>query len=259
MNRLEPDIVSGRRPVVEALRAGRACEQLLIAKGSRGATVDEIYSLARQARITFRLEDKVRLDRLAGPQHQGVVAVLSAREYTDYSLLLHRLRPDAAGQNRTPQPAFLVFLDSIQDPHNLGAIVRSAHATGADGVVVQQRHAVGLTPAAVKASAGAIEHVPVCRVPNLQKALLQARQAGIWIMGLEAEGSVAFTDVDWCVPSGLVIGGEEKGLRRLVRDACDQLVQIPMARPEVGSFNASVAAGLVLYEVFRRRRTSGPV
>lgn len=245
MSTPQQEIICGRRPVLEALRAGRACQRLVIARGSRGAAVDEIFRLARQAHIPYDVQDKARLEQLTGPRHQGVVAVLAARQYADYGRLLDDLSLDTA---------FLVFLDSIQDPHNLGAVIRSAHAAGADAVVVQERNAAGLTGAAVKASAGAVEHLPVCRVTNLQKALVQARQAGIWIMGLAAEGSTAFTAVDWRRPSGVVIGSEGKGLRRLVRETCDMLVQIPMARLEVGSLNASVAAGLVLYEVFRQRR-----
>ena len=239
------EIICGRHPVLEALKSGRSFQRLLIARGSRGPAVDEIFEQARKAHIPYDTEERSRLDQIAGPQHQGVVAYLAARSYADFGQLLAEL---------DTKRAFLVFLDEIQDPHNLGAIVRSAHAVGADGVVVQERGAAGLTPAAVKASAGAVEHLPICRVPNLQKALHQTKEAGLWVMGLEAAGDADFTDVDFRVPCAVVIGSEGKGLRRLVRQACDFLVRIPMARDQVGSFNASVAAGLVLYEVLRQRR-----
>jgi 23S rRNA (guanosine2251-2'-O)-methyltransferase len=235
----------GRRPVLEALRSGRTCQRLLVARGTRGEVIDEIFTLARDAHVPYDLTDRLRLDKMVGAQHQGVVAIMAARDYAAYDDVLSGLDADSA---------FLVFLDEIQDPHNVGAIIRSAHAAGADAVILQERHAAGLTPAAVKASAGAVEHVPVCRVTNLQRSMEQAREAGIWLMGLAAEGSTEFTRVDWRVPCSVVIGSEGKGLRRLVRETCDDLVRIPMARSQVGSLNASVAAGLVLYEVYRQRR-----
>jgi len=244
-NSTSQETIWGRHPVLEALKSGRTLQRLLVSRGSHGPIIDEIFTRARQAHVPYDLEDRIALDRVAGTQHQGVVAILAARDYADFSDLLADFDP--AG-------AFLVFLDSVQDPHNLGAIIRTAHAVGADGVVVQERGAVGLTPVAVKAAAGAAEHIPIYRVPNLQKALHKVKEAGLWIMGLDAEGEADFTHVDFRTPCAVVVGSEGKGLRRLVREACDFLVSIPMSRGEVGSFNASVAAGLVLYEVLRQRR-----
>jgi len=243
----DSDTLCGRHPVLAALKAGRPCQRLLLARGSHGASIDEILALARQRDIPYDFAERRHLDRLAGPGHQGVAAVLAPRAYADCDELLASAARDAA---------FVVFLDSIEDPHNLGAILRSAHAVGAAGVVIPARHACGLTPAAVKAAAGAAEYLPVCRVTNLREALARARRAGLWLRGLAADGTAEFADVDWRLPCGVVIGGEQKGLRRLVRDACDQIVRIPMARHEVGSLNASVAAAIVLYEVFRQRRGS---
>lgn len=240
------ETIWGRHPVLEALKSGRTLQRLLVARGSHGPIIDEIFERARQAHIPYDLEDRIALDRIAGTQHQGVVAILAARAYADFADLLADLDPTRA---------FLVFLDAVQDPHNLGAILRTAHAVGADGVVVQERGAAGLTPVAVKAAAGAAEHIPICRVPNLQKALHQVKEAGLWIMGLDAAGDADFIGVDFRTPCAVVVGSEGKGLRRLVREACDFLVRIPMGRGEVGSFNASVAAGLVLYEVLRQRRS----
>jgi 23S rRNA (guanosine2251-2'-O)-methyltransferase len=216
----------------------------VVAQGSRGPAIDEIFALARQADVPFDVQDRSLLDRAAGPRHQGVIAYLAARSYASYEEVLGRLDPRAA---------FLVFLDGIQDPHNLGAIIRSACAVGADAAVIQERGAAGLTGAAARASAGAVEHLPVCRVNNLGRALSKAREAGLWITGLAPDGERLFTEVDFTGPCGLVVGGEGAGLRRLVRQGCDFVVQIPMGRAQIGSFNASVAAGLVLYEVFRQR------
>ncbi|MCH2662461.1 23S rRNA (guanosine(2251)-2'-O)-methyltransferase RlmB [bacterium] len=239
------DLIWGRHPVLEALRAKRPLRRLLVAKGARGPVIDEIFDLARQARIPYDLRDKAQLDRLAGPRHQSVVAYQAAATYADFDTLLADL---------PSQSTFLVFLDQVQDPHNLGAIIRSAHALGAQGLVVPERESAGLSPAALKASAGAALHLPVCRVANLQKALQKATAHGLFIAGLDAEGETAFTAVDFTQPCALVIGNEGKGLRRMVKQRCDTLLQIPMAADSVGSFNASVAAGIVLYEVFRQRQ-----
>jgi len=197
--------------------------------------------------VPYDVRDRQDVDRAAGPgsAHQGVVALVAARAYVDYADLLGGLHP---------QRAFLVFLDGIQDPHNLGAIIRTAHAVGADGVVFPGRGAAGLTSAAVKASSGAADFLPVCQVGNLSRALGLARDAGLWITGLVPEASRDFTEADFSGPVGLVIGSEGGGMRRLVRGTCDVEVSIPMARREIGSLNASVAAAIALYEVFRQRR-----
>jgi len=249
MNRVNSDIGCGRRAVLEALRCGRPCQRVLLARGSHGQVVDEIFDLLRRGRIPHDVTDRDHLERVAGPRHQGVVAVLAPRAYADYEQLLGALDPAAA---------FLVYLDSIQDPHNVGAILRTAHAVGADALVIQERNASGLTPAAVKAAAGAAEYLPVCRVTNLVRALEQAQSVGIWILGLDMDGESDFTAVDWRGPCALVVGSEGDGLRRLVRRTCDRIVRIPMARAQVGSFNASVAAALALYEAFRQRNEPSP-
>ena len=246
-------IIWGRHPVLSALKAGQTCQRLLIARGSKGSVIDELFDLARQQRIPFDMVDRVRLDQATNPyrhtsdvQHQGIVLYVAARTYADFSQILAQL---------DLQNAFLVFLDGIQDPHNLGAIIRSAQAVSADALIIPERGAVGLTGTVIKAAAGAAEHLPVCRVKNLYQALEKCRQAGIWITGLAAAGDHEFSAVDFNGPSALVIGGEGKGLRPRILKGCDFLARIPMAENQVGSFNASVAAGLVLYEVFRQRRT----
>ena len=242
-----PDVIFGRQPVLAALTAGRALRRVIIARGAHGPAIDEIFERAREGRVPYDLRDRQEVDRAAGPGsvHQGVVALVAARAYADYAELLGGLHA---------QRAFLVFLDGLQDPHNLGAIIRSAHAVGADGLVFPTRGAVGLTSAAVKASAGAADYLPVCQVGNLARSLSQARDAGLWVTGLVPDASRELTQADFTGPVALVVGSEGKGIRRLVRAACDVEVCIPMARAEIGSFNASVAAALALYEVFRQRR-----
>ena len=247
----DDEVVFGRKPVLHALRSGLTINRLLAATGAHGPDLDEIFQLARQVSIPFDVGERVRLDRLAdGGNHQGVIAVLAARPYADFGELL-----DSACADET-DPAFLVFLDGIQDPHNLGAIIRTAHAVKAAGVVIERRRCAALTGSVTKASAGSVDHVPVCRVTNLRHALQSARDRGLWLAGLEPQGDSGFTAIDYNGPLGVVIGGEAKGLRPGIRDACDFRVSIPLGRLEVGSLNASVAAGLVLYEVLRQR-TSG--
>ena len=238
------DLIWGRHPVLEALRAERPLRRLLVAKGAHGPVIDEIFALARQAHIPYDLHDKAQLDRLAGPRHQSVVAYAAAATYADFDHILAHLSA----------PALLIFLDQVQDPHNLGAIIRSAHALGAQGVVVPSREAAGLSPAVLKAAAGATQHLPVCRVDNLQKALQKAAACGLFIAGLDAQGEQPLTDADFTQPCALVIGSEGKGLRRMVQKRCDALLHIPMQREAIGSLNASVAAGIALYEVLRQRQ-----
>ena len=238
--------IHGRHPVLEALKAGRPIQRLQLARGASGDVIDEIFAQARQHRIPFDLVARELLDRSTSGNHQGVVAHLAGQAYADYTQILASL----------PSAPFLVFLDGIQDPHNLGAILRTAHAVGAHAVVIPERGAAGLTATAVKAAAGAAAHLPVCRVVNLARALDQAREAGLWIAGLDAGGERSFATGDFSGPCGIVVGGEGKGIRRLVREHCDFIVTIPMGRNEIGSLNASVAAGLVLYEVFRQRHAS---
>ncbi len=238
------DLIWGRHPVLEALRAERPLRRLLIAKGAHGPVIDEIFARARQAHIPYDLRDKTQLDRLAGPRHQSVVAYAAAATYADFDHVLDHL----------PNQALLIFLDQVQDPHNLGAIIRSAHALGAQGVVVPAREAAGLSPASLKAAAGATQHLPVCRVDNLQKALQKAAACGLFIAGLDAQGELPLTTADFTQPCALVIGSEGKGLRRMVQKRCDALLHIPMQHEAIGSLNASVAAGIALYEVLRQRQ-----
>lgn len=246
MTSTEEEVLAGRRAVLAALEAEQPVRRMLLARSAHGEVIDSIRTLAKAARIPFDLVDHVALERAAGGvKHQGVVAFLSARPYADYGVLLQQTNP------------FLVYLDGIQDPHNLGAIIRSAHAVGATGIVLPQRGGLsGVTAAVARASAGAADRLPICRVGNLRQALDAAREAGIWITGLAAEGDREVSEIDFSGGLGLVVGAEGSGLRRLVREGCDFVARLPMARAEAGSFNASVAAGIVLYEIFRQRQAA---
>ena len=232
-------ILIGIHPVAEALRAGRPLERVLVAKGAGGPRVQEIVELARRASTPLRFEPRGALDRVAGSAtHQGVVALGASQKYADLDEI-------AAGAR------LLVVLDGVEDPHNLGAIVRTAHAAGADAVVVPERRAAGLTETVAKAAAGALEHLPVARVGNVNRALESLRKSGWWIYGVDERGDIEYDRVDYASPAVLVFGGEGKGLHELVRKHCDAVVRIPMAG-KISSLNVSVAAGVVLFD-FRRR------
>jgi 23S rRNA (guanosine2251-2'-O)-methyltransferase len=229
----------GIHPVLEALHARRPLDRVVVAKGLAGPRIQEIIELSRSLSIPVRFEPRQALDRLAGgPQHQGVVALGAP----------HRA---VALEDLIGAKGLLVILDGVEDPHNLGAIVRTAHAAGAAAVVVPERRAAGLTETVAKAAAGALEHLPVARVGNLTRALEQLKRCGYWIYGLDERGGDTYDQIDYASPTALVLGGEGKGLHDLVRRHCDFLVRIPLAG-KISSLNVSVAAGIVLFEWKRR-------
>jgi 23S rRNA (guanosine2251-2'-O)-methyltransferase len=235
-------ILSGIHPVVEALRAKHSLERLLVAQGAGGPRLQEIIDLARRASIPVRFEPRAALDRMTGSSaHQGVVAVGAAQRYADLDAV-------AACE-------MLVVLDGVEDPHNLGAIIRTAHAAGAAAVVIPERRAAGVTDVVAKAAAGAIEHLPVVRVTNINRALEELKRRGFWIYGLDERGTESYDQVQYASPAAVVLGGEGKGLHEQVRKHCDALVRIPVTGP-ISSLNVSVAAGVMLFE-WRRRRSKG--
>jgi 23S rRNA (guanosine2251-2'-O)-methyltransferase len=241
-------VVYGVNPVRELLRAGgRGVAELWLAEGGGRGPVAEIERLARGTPAKLRSASRAHLDRLAGTdRHHGVVAVVAEFRYADVDDLLAAAR--AAGE-----PALLVVLDGVEDPQNLGAIVRSAHALGAHGVVVPKDRAAGVTPAVAKASAGAVEHCPVARVTNVAATLESLKEAGVWSVATAADGAAELAEVDLTAPTALVLGGEGHGVRPLVRRTADHVVRIPMSG-KVGSLNAAAAAAICLYEVVRQRR-----
>lgn len=237
--------VAGRQPVLEALRSGQEINRLLVAKGQRQGSIREITALAKKRGVVVQEVERSVLDKLSDSvNHQGVIAQIAEVGYWELSDLL--------AQPRDPQwPLFLILLDGIQDPHNLGAIIRSAEALGAHGVIIPKRRGVEVTPAAMKSSAGAANYLPVCRVTNLASTIDTLKEAGCWVVGADAEGGPCF-EQNLTGPIVLVIGSEGFGLSRLVREKCDFLSSIPM-RGQVSSLNASVAASLLMLEVVRQR------
>ena len=223
------NLLVGRNPIREALKAGRDMEKLLVAKGELIGSAREIVAMAREQKVIVQEVDRAHLDAMA-PGHQGLIAVVSAYAYKT--------------KERGEAP-FLVILDGVTDPHNLGAIIRSAECAGAHGVIIPERRAVGLTPAAVKASAGAVEYLPVAREVNLTRTIERLKKEGVWIYGTAMDGE-DYRKVDYSGAKALVIGSEGEGMSRLVGESCDKVVTLPM-KGKIESLNASVAAGILLY------------
>jgi 23S rRNA (guanosine2251-2'-O)-methyltransferase len=242
------NLLYGINSVTEALKAGgRAFEWVGVAKERNDIRLQRIIEECRKAGVAVRVLARVELDRMAVPgAHQGVVAVTSAKQYTDLDDLV------AA---RRGEHSLVVVLDGVEDPHNLGAIVRTADAAGADGVVIPERRAVGVTGTVAKSSAGASEHLPIAKVTNISRALEELKAKDLWVVGLDERGQQTYFAVDYKMHCALVLGAEGRGLHELVRKHCDFLVSIPMLGT-VPSLNVSVAAGVVLYEVVRQRQLS---
>ncbi|HEY7544800.1 MAG TPA: 23S rRNA (guanosine(2251)-2'-O)-methyltransferase RlmB [Blastocatellia bacterium] len=234
----------GVLPVLETLRAGsRRIERIVIASGARHERLREVIELARQSGIPVRHEPRVALDRLtANANHQGVVAIVAAAGYADEEELLARISDET----------LLVLLDGVEDPRNLGAIIRTAECAGATAVIIPERRAAPLTDIVVKTAAGATEYLPVARVTNLAAFIERLKKRKVWVVGVESGGETNYTEYDYSGATALVFGSEGQGLHRLVRERCDTLVSIPM-RGRVTSLNVSVAVGVVLFEAVRRR------
>lgn len=240
------EIIAGRNPVREALRAGRPINKIVMAKGASTGPMGEIIKLAREINIPIQTMERAHLDKLvADTPHQGIIAYAAAKEYVEVEDILKIAR------SRGEEP-FIVMLDEINDPHNLGAILRTVDAAGAHGVIIPQRRSVALTTTVAKASAGAMEYVPVARVTNLDQTIRMLKEEGLWVVGADMTGPEVYWQANLTGPLLLVIGGEGKGIGRLIRERCDLLVRLPMAG-RVGSLNASVAAALLVYEVVRQR------
>ncbi|HZS43574.1 MAG TPA: 23S rRNA (guanosine(2251)-2'-O)-methyltransferase RlmB [Blastocatellia bacterium] len=237
-------IIYGLLPVLEALRSGRRqIEKVLIAEGAQPSRLGELTNAAHEARVTIVRSKRTALDRLAeGANHQGILAVIAAAKYADADDLLETI-------SGVP---LLVILDGVEDPHNLGAIIRTAEAAGANGIFIPERHAVGLTDVVAKTSAGAIEHIPVARIGNVTNFVENLKSRNIWVVGVEADAKKQYTDWDYTLPCAIVLGSEGKGIRRLVKEHCDEIVSIPM-RGKVNSLNVSVAAGVMLFEAVKQR------
>jgi 23S rRNA (guanosine2251-2'-O)-methyltransferase len=240
--------LAGIHPVREALRAGLPLDRVLIVKGAAGPRLQELIDLCRERAIPVRFEPRAQLDRAAGSAaHQGVVAFGSVERYAS-------LEQTTAGRG------LHVVLDGVEDPHNLGAIARTAHAAGAAAIVIPERRAAGLTETVARTAAGALAYLPVVRVTNITRALEELKERGYWIYGLDERGEQAYDAVEFNAPTAIVMGGEGRGLHQTVARHCDALVSIPMAGGAAGgvaSLNVSVAAGVVLFEWRRRQLPRG--
>lgn len=247
MNMSEENIIEGKNAVIEAIRAGRPLDKIFLARGSSDKALAFIASTAKNAGVTVTECDRRKLDAMSATNgaHQGVIAVAAAKEYCSVEDIL------AHARERGEDP-FVVVCDGLEDPRNLGAVIRCAECAGAHGVIIPRHHSAGITAAADKASAGAAEHMPVARVANLTAALQDLKKEGLWVYGAEADGNAPLWRTDMKGPICLVIGSEGRGLSRLVRENCDFIMTIPMAG-RVNSLNASVAAAILLYEIVRQR------
>lgn len=237
--------VYGVLPVLELLRANvRRIDKILIAEGAREHRLAEIIETARENDIVVNFAPRETLNKIAGPgaNHQGVLAFAAAAEYASPDEILDGLGNDA----------LLLVLDGVEDPHNLGALLRVADCTGVNGILIPERRAVGLTETVAKSSAGAVEYVKVAKAANLNRLIEELKERNVWVVGTTMDAEMVYTDWDWTRPSALVLGGEGKGLHRLVAENCDVLVKIPMYG-KIDSLNVSVAAGVVLFEALRQR------
>lgn len=240
--------IEGRNAVLEAFRSGKTIDKLFLLDGCRDGIIQTITREARKQETIIQYVSKERLDQISEEgHHQGVIAYGAAYSYAEVGDMLK-----AAGERR--EPPFLILLDGIEDPHNLGAIIRTANLAGAHGVIIPKRRAAGLTAAAARTSAGALNYTPVAKVTNLTDTIEELKKKGMWFVCAEMSGESMY-QVNLTGPIGLVIGSEGQGVGRRVRDACDFAASIPM-RGEIGSLNASVAAGVLAYEIVRQRMNS---
>lgn len=242
-------IIPGRNPVAEALRSGRAIDCLYVAKGQHSGQIPALIAKAKAAGIPIKEADSRKLDHMCnGANHQGVLAVAAAQEYAAVEDML------ALASSRE-EPPLLILCDGLEDPHNLGAVLRSAECSGAHGVIIPKRRSVGLTYTVSKASAGAAEYVPVARVQNLVVCVDQLKAQGLWVFAADMDGQ-PWCQADLTGPTAIVIGSEGRGVSRLVKEKCDLTVSLPI-RGQVNSLNASVAAGILCYEAVRQRMRGG--
>lgn len=238
-------LIEGRNPVIEALKNNRPIEKIMVNKGSKEGSIKKIIGMAKDNNIIIQQVDRHKLDEMSESHaHQGVIALTSDYVYYELSDILKKAR-------EKEEDPFFIILDGITDPHNLGSIIRTADAVGAHGIIVPKRRSVHITPIVAKASAGAVEYVPVCKVTNIVNTIKQLKEEGLWIAAVDMGGD-AFYQANLTGPLALVVGSEGEGISRLTKENCDFTVSMPMSG-NVTSLNASVAGGILLYEVYRQR------
>lgn len=242
----QSDKIEGRNPVLEALKAEREIDKIFIAKGAEQGSVQKIVGVAKDRGIPIQYVERQKLDQISESHaHQGIIAFVAAYRYVEVDEILEK----AAQKEESP---FIVILDEITDPHNLGSILRTANAAGVHGVIIPKRRAVGLTAVVAKTSAGAIEYVPVAKVSNISQTIEYLKEKGLWVVGADMDGHSTYYEQDLTGKVALVIGSEGQGIGRLIKEKCDFIVRIPM-KGQLSSLNASVAASLLMYEVMRQR------
>lgn len=239
----------GKNPVIEALRSGRSINKLFIGNYVNPNTIKDVQSLAKKSGVVIKRVPKQKLDQLVNGKHQGIVAAVASYDYVTIDDLFLR------AEEKEELPFFLL-LDELEDPHNLGSILRTADATGVHGVIIPKNRAVGLTSVVAKTSAGAIEYVPVARVTNMAQTIEELKSRHVWVVGTEMEASEDYRELEGDLAIALVIGNEGKGISRLVLEKCDWTVKLPM-KGQVSSLNASVASSILMYEVYRKRGPLG--
>lgn len=241
--------IIGKNPVQEALRSGRAINKVWVSDQLQHQAVKKLEQLAKENGVNVQKVPKKKIDQLVDGSHQGVVASVAAYEYSDIEDLF-------AKAEKKGEAPFFIICDEIEDPHNLGSILRTADAAGAHGVIIPKRRSVSLTATVAKTSTGAIEYIPVARVTNLARTIDELKERFVWVVGTDAEGTEDYRQLDGAMAIALVIGSEGRGMSRLTKDKCDWTVSLPMAG-QVTSLNASVAASLLMYEVYRKRHPIG--
>lgn len=240
------EIIAGKNPVLEALRSTRDINKIWIAEGVKKSGVHELIDLAKERGVIVQFVPKQKIDQLSSENHQGIVASVAAYNYSELGDLFN------LAEERGEDP-FFIILDELEDPHNLGSIMRTADAVGAHGIIIPKRRSVSLTAVVAKASTGAIEYIPTVRVNNLSQTVDELKERGVWIAGTDAKGSVDYRKMDATLPLAVIIGSEGRGISRILKEKCDFLYNLPMVG-HVTSLNASVAASLLMYEVFRKRQ-----
>lgn len=249
MMKMSEELIIGRNPVIEALKSGRAVNKVMISNQLNEQAERQIQQASKRANTIVQKVPRSNLDQLTKGNHQGIVAYVAAYDYASLDDLFHRA-------NKKEELPFFIILDELEDPHNLGSILRTADAAGVHGVIIPKRRAVGLTEAVAKTSAGAIEYVPVVRVTNIANTIDELKERHVWVVGTDSEGSDDYRTLDGETALAIVIGNEGKGLSRLVKEKCDWTVHLPM-KGQGSSLNASVACSLLLYEIYRKRHPFG--
>lgn len=242
-------MIIGKNPVKEALQSDRKVYKIIISNQLNEKTKHDLTRIAKRKNVQIKKVSRSHLDSIAKGKHQGVIGYVKPYEFVSIPHILNR----AKQKNEIP---FMMILDELEDPHNLGAILRTAEATGIHGVIIPKHRSVGLTSIVAKASAGAIEHVPVARVTNITQAIKQLKKEHVWVVGTDGQATKDYRTIDANLPIAIVIGNEGKGISRLVKEQCDWLIHLPM-QGQISSLNASVAGALLMYEVYRKRNPIG--